>query len=210
MPTGFWNFWNDADVSGAAEGWKTAPLNRKRGEELNEMSDGDVKQRLERLRELHRTRAGRAGDAGKSGRPALRALMMGAVGADTGTEEKAGRLPGGLGAIAQLVKNPEIRHALLQWLQNQEAGSGRPGGGEHAWGLEFGVEALPRPEELTTSSTLEEIARYYQQLENRADWLEAALQETLLEMERVSRFKLAAGEARDVREPLAPPADPLP
>lgn len=82
--------------------------------------------------------------------------------------------------------------------------------GVNAWGLEFGVETLPRAEELTTSSTLEEINRYYQQLENRVDWLEAALEETLLEMERVSRFKLAASETSDSPEPLTPPVDPLP
>ena len=73
-----------------------------------------------------------------------------------------------------------------------------------------GADALPRTEELSTSSTLEDIARYYQQLESRADWLEAALEETLLEMERVSRFKLAASAAGEAGEPLAPPTDPLP
>lgn len=171
------------------------------------MSDSDVKQRLARLRDLHRPQAEQTDDAGKRARPGLRALMMGT--ANSGMEDKSGRSSGGLGAIAQLAKNPEIRHALLQWLQQQDERSpARSGGGENAWGLEFGVEALPRPEELTTSSTLEEIARYYQQLETRADWLEAALQETLLEMERVSRFKLVAGEAGDVREPSAPPMDP--
>ncbi|HRD65237.1 MAG TPA: hypothetical protein PKY50_03695 [Candidatus Competibacter sp.] len=170
------------------------------------MSDSDVKQRLARLRDLHRPQAEQTGDAGKRARPSLRALMGTASSA---MEDKLGRPAGGLGAIAQLAKNPEIRHALLQWLQQQdERGPVRSGGGENAWGLEFGVEALPRPEELTTSSTLEEIARYYQQLETRADWLEAALQETLLEMERVSRFKLAAGGAGDAQEPPVPPMDP--
>lgn len=170
------------------------------------MSDSDVKQRLARLRDLQRPRAAeQAGDTDKRARPGLRALMA----ANSATEDRSGRAPGGLGAIAQLAKNPEIRHALLQWLQQQdERGPVRSGGGENAWGLDFGIEALPRTEELTTSSTLEEIARYYQQLETRADWLEAALQETLLEMERVGRFKLAAGEAGDIQEPPAPPMDP--
>lgn len=174
------------------------------------MSDSDVKQRLDQLRDLQRARADRRDDTGKSARPGLRSLMMAAAtGSDAPATEKAGLLPGGLGAIAQMAKNPEIRHALLQWLQQQDEQSPtRSGGGENAWGLEFGVEVLPRAEELTTSSTLEEIARYYRQLENRADWLEAALQETLLEMQRVSRFKLAAGEAVDAQEPLAPPMDP--
>jgi len=170
------------------------------------MSDSDMKQRLARLSELGRSRAERAGAASKPARPGLRALMAGAE--HPAPEDKAGRLPGGLGAIAQLAKNPEIRHALLQWLQQQDEQNHPRAGGENAWGLDFGVDALPRPEELTTSSTLDEIARYYRQLETRADWLEAALRETLLELERVGRFKLAAG-ADEVREPpLAPPLDP--
>ncbi len=57
---------------------------------------------------------------------------------------------------------------------------------------------------------LEEIARYYQQLESRADWLESALEETLLELDRVSRFKLAASTPEDAGQPLAPPVDPMP
>jgi len=171
------------------------------------MSDSDVKQRLARLSELGRSQAERASDAGKPARPGLRALMAAAE--HPAPEEKAGRLSGGLGAIAQLAKNPEIRHALLQWLQQQDEQNHPRAGGENAWGLDFGVDALPRPEELTTSSTLDEIARYYRQLETRADWLEAALRETLLEMARVGRFKLAAAGADEVQEPpLAPPLDP--
>lgn len=190
------------------------------------MSDeGEVKQRLDQLRQQRQARAGqkrplspfaKGGNmepATQPGRPGLRALMMAARTASApavAAQGKGGRLPGGLAALAPLLKNPDIRHALLQWLQNQESGAGRPSGGENAWGLEFGVEALPRAEELTTSSTLEEIGRYYQQLENRVDWLEAALEETLLEMERVSRFKLAASEAGEAAESLTPPVDPLP
>lgn len=178
------------------------------------MSDDDqVKQRLDRLRQQRQARGGQE-PPGQRGRPGLRALMMAARTAPAlavAAQGKEGRLPGGLAALAPLLKNPDIRHALLQWLQNQESGAGRPAGGENAWGLEFGVDAMPRAEELTTSSTLEEINRYYQQLENRVDWLEAALEETLLEMERVSRFKLATGETGETGEspePLAPPIDP--
>ena len=123
--------------------------------------------------------------------------------------EEPGRSPAKWGAIAQLAKNPEIRRALLQWLQQQEDHAlPQSGGGENAWGLDFGVEGLPRSEELSTSSTLEEITRYYHQLENRADWLESALQETLLEMQRVNRFKLAASETSNPEAPLTPPTDP--
>lgn len=188
------------------------------------MSDEDeVKQRLDRLRQQHQARAGQNPSlssfatggsqepAAQRGRPGLRALMMAARAAPAlavAAQAKGGGLPGGLAALAPLLKNPDIRHALLQWLQNQESGAGRPSGGENAWGLEFGVEAMPRAEELTTSSTLEEISRYYQQLENRVDWLEAALEETLLEMERVSRFKLVASETDESPEPLTPPIDP--
>lgn len=188
------------------------------------MSDEDeVKQRLGRLRQQRQARAGQNLPAhpfakgenpeptAQRGRPGLRALMMAASSAPAlavAAQVKGGRVPGGLAALAPLLKNPDIRHALLQWLQNQESGAGRPSGGENAWGLEFGVEAMPRAEELTTSSTLEEISRYYQQLENRVDWLEAALEETLLEMERVSRFKLAASETGESPEPLTPPIDP--
>lgn len=174
-------------------------------------NEGEVKQRLDRLREQRQARVSQE-PAGQRGRPGLRALMMAAkvAPAAPAADGKGGRLPGGLGTLAPLLKNPDIRHVLLQWLQNQESGAGRPAGGENAWGLEFGVETLPRAEELTTSSTLEEINRYYQQLENRVDWLEAALEETLLEMERVSRFKLAASETSDSPELLTPPVDPLP
>ena len=172
--------------------------------------DSEIEQRLNRLREQRQARVNQE-PAGQRGRPGLRTLMMAAKGAPApAADGKGGRLPGGLGALAPLLKNPDIRHVLLQWLQNQESGAGRPAGGENAWGLEFGIETLPRTEELTTSSTLEEITRYYQQLENRVDWLEAALEETLLEMERVSRFKLAASETSEPQEPLAPPVDPLP
>jgi hypothetical protein len=186
------------------------------------MSDeGEVKQRLDRLRQQRQARAGQHSPArpfakeenlepaAQRGRPGLRALMMAARTAPApAAQGKGGRLPGGLAALAPLLKNPDIRHVLLQWLQNQESGAGRSSGGENAWGLELGIETMPRAEELTTSSTLEEISRYYQQLENRVDWLEAALEETLLEMERVSRFKLAASEAGESAESLTPPIDP--
>ena len=178
------------------------------------MNDGEVKQRLDRLRDRRQVRAAQD-SAGKGNRPGLRALLAAAATApapapEQATESGGGRLPGGLGAIAHLLKNPDIRHALLQWLQNQESGAGRGAGGENAWGLEFGADALPRAEELSTSSTLEEIARYYQQLESRTDWLESALEETLLELDRVSRFKLAASTPEDAGQPLAPPVDPMP
>ncbi len=176
------------------------------------MNDGEVKQRLDRLRDRRQVRT--AQDAtGKGNRLGLRALLAAAATApapEQAAESGGGRLPGGLGPIAHLLKNPDIRYALLQWLQNQESGGGRGAGGENAWGLEFGADALPRAEELSTSSTLEEIARYYQQLESRADWLESALEETLLELDRVSRFKLAASTPEDAGQPLAPPVDPMP
>ncbi len=170
--------------------------------------DSEIKPRLERLREQRQARAGQ--DSASHNRPGLRTLMMAAASAKApvaGAEGGESHPPGG-GAIIQLLKNPDIRHALLQWLQHQESGAARPAGGENAWGLEFG-DTLSRAEELATSSTLEEINRYYQQLKNRVDWLESALEETLLEIERVNRFKLAAGEASEAEEPLAPPADPL-
>ncbi len=175
--------------------------------------DNAIKAHLERLRGQRQARAGQ--DSASRDRPGLRALMMAAAPV-AGTAGGESRSPGGLdailpdgrGVIAHLLKNPDIRHALLQWLQHQESGATRPAGGENAWGLEFG-DTLPHAEELTTSSTLEEITRYHQQLKNRVDWLEAALEETLLEMERVSRFKLAASEVSKAEEPLAPPADPL-
>lgn len=178
--------------------------------------DSGIKPRLERLREQRQARASQ--DPASRGRSSLRTLMMAAAAGKApvaGTEGGESRPPGGLGAILpgggaiiQLLKNPDIRHALLQWLQNQESHAARAAGGENAWGLEFG-DTLPHAEELTTSSTLEEITRYYQQLKNRVDWLETAMEETLLEMERVSRFKLATSEASEAGEPLAPPSDPL-
>jgi hypothetical protein len=176
--------------------------------------DSEIKRRLERLREQRQARASQ--DPASRGQSGLRARMMAAaaekapvVAAES--EENplpAGLdavLPGGRGAIVQLLKNPDIRHALLQWLQNQENNAAQPVGGENAWGLEFG-ETPPYAEELTTSSTPEEISRYDQQLRNRADWLEAALAEILLEMKRVSRFKPAVSESGLLQES---PADPL-
>ena len=115
------------------------------------MNDGEVKQRLDRLRDRHQVRAAQDA-AGKGNRPGLRALLAAATAPvpEQAAESGGGRLPGGLGAIAHLLKNPEIRHALLQWLQNQESGAGRGAGGES------GGEAGEGGEEKCVSSGVRE------------------------------------------------------
>jgi hypothetical protein len=49
-------------------------------------------------------------------------------------------------------------------------------------------------ETLTTSSTNDEISRYRQKLQYRADFLEAALEETLLQLEGLENYRSGADD----------------
>lgn len=106
--------------------------------------------------------------------------------------------------VQQLLKNPKVRQTLEGWLGHGGIpGSGSVGGMADAPNREkdFAIERLHKGEELTSSSSPEEIAHYRQQLENRADWLEAAMEETLMELERVSHFQTEAPEEKVKAKP---------
>lgn len=96
--------------------------------------------------------------------------------------------------LKRLLENPDLREVLLDWLQQNRRG--QAGGGpsltpEPAGGVEYGFGQLQRREEWATSSTLEEVTRYCQQLRHRADWMEATLTETLKELERIDQIRQA-------------------
>ena len=97
--------------------------------------------------------------------------------------------------LKRLMESPEIRETLLAWLlQNRRGlvgGSGPTLAPEPTGGIEYGFGQLQRREEWATSSTLEEVTRYCQQLRHRADWMEATLTETLKELERIEQIRQA-------------------
>jgi G3E family GTPase len=93
---------------------------------------------------------------------------------------------------------------LVTWLIRQgELEQGGQPAADTSGPDDFGFDRLGKTD-LLTSSSPEEIRRYIKQLESRADWLEATLEETLMELERVRRFapESASGEA----SPEAPQA----
>ncbi|MGB2683186.1 MAG: hypothetical protein WBE39_17970 [Candidatus Competibacter sp.] len=100
--------------------------------------------------------------------------------------------------LRRLLENPEIRETLLEWLQQnrrgQIAGGGPSLAPEPTGGVEYGFGQLQRREEWATSSTLEEVTRYCQQLRHRADWMEATLTETLKELERIEQIRRAMAD----------------
>lgn len=97
--------------------------------------------------------------------------------------------------LKRLMESPEIRETLLAWLlqnrRGQVGGSGPTLAPEPTGGVDYGFGHLQRREEWATSSTLEEVTRYCQQLRHRADWLEATLTETLKELERIEQIRQA-------------------
>ncbi len=99
--------------------------------------------------------------------------------------------------LKNLLKNPKVRQMVAGWLaQNRgNEGLGAKTMGDMLGAEDYGLEQLGKEEKVTSSSTPDEIERYRKQLSNRADWLEAALEETLMELDRVSRFEGAAPEA---------------
>ncbi|MCP5195228.1 MAG: hypothetical protein H6974_00270 [Gammaproteobacteria bacterium] len=144
------------------------------------MSDS-AETRRERLRELQRQRRAAMAEPPVSV-PESQAPV-------TASESIFSEVP----LLKRLLKSPDIREALLAWLlQNQRVA---------ALGVDLqvpsarasGFDHMQRREEWATSSSPEEIVRYCQQLEHRADWLEATLTETLLELERAERFRATLG-----------------
>ena len=97
--------------------------------------------------------------------------------------------PGGP-LLRNLLQNQKVRQTLVGWLGQGAIGAGTgvtSGVGQSGESNDFGLERLSKEEQITSSSTPEEIARYRRQLENRADWLEAALEETLMELDRIGQ-----------------------
>lgn len=135
--------------------------------------------RVERLRDLRKqSKPSDSGQIDESGR-------------HRPGEDPFGKMP----LLKRLMENPDLRETLLAWLlQNrhgQTGGSGPRLSPELPGGVDYGFGHLQRREEWATSSSLEEITRYCQQLEHRADWLEATLMETLKELERIEQIRQA-------------------
>ncbi|MBK7540659.1 MAG: hypothetical protein IPP10_07670 [Candidatus Competibacteraceae bacterium] len=114
-----------------------------------------------------------------------------AGGAANSKPDPFGKIP----LLKRLLENPELREVLLDWLQQNRRGQAGGGGPslapEPTGGVEYGFGQLQRREEWATSSTLEEVTRYCQQLRHRADWMEATLTETLKELERIDQIRQA-------------------
>jgi hypothetical protein len=109
-------------------------------------------------------------------------------------------------SLKLLLHDPKIRDLGLR-LWRQFSGAGAMSERElNEAGITFGDLWKPGvTESVTTSSTAEEIARYRKTLEYRAKFLEALLEETLADIERVMHLQPAVSAAP---LPLAPPANP--
>lgn len=97
--------------------------------------------------------------------------------------------------LRQILKNPKLRKMVVKFLSGMdEDESGVDDGPLKSMNLpdNLGLDRMGFSEELSTSSSLEELEAYKVQLENRTDWLEAILESTLVELERVGRFIEAA------------------
>lgn len=148
------------------------------------------KTRAEKLRDLQKQRSGPPADE----QPA-HAEIRGQASVDP-----FGKMP----LLKRLMENPDLQETLLAWLlqnrRGQGGGSGPTLSPEPTGGVDYGFGHLQRREEWATSSTLEEVTRYCQQLRHRADWLEATLAETLKELERIEQIRQAmiANSAGDI------------
>lgn len=90
-----------------------------------------------------------------------------------------------------LMQNPKLRQTVINLLSNiTGAKAESTEGGFQALNMphDLGLNRMGQAEDLSTSSSLEELEQYREQLENRSDWLEAALEQTLMELERINRF----------------------
>ncbi len=97
--------------------------------------------------------------------------------------------------INELAFDPGLKQlALKLWRDFQ---TGRVSVEKSLQGAGLDKEDLWKPgitETLTTSSTTDEIARYRQKLQFRADFLESALEETLLQLEGLEQYHLGADD----------------
>jgi hypothetical protein len=98
--------------------------------------------------------------------------------------------------ISELALEPGLKQlALKLWRDFQ---TGRVSVEKSLQGAGLEKEDLWKPgisETLTTSSTNDEISRYRQKLQYRADFLEAALEETLLQLEGLENYRSGANRA---------------
>lgn len=94
--------------------------------------------------------------------------------------------------ILQRIQNdPGLRQKIINFLSNlkgNEADSGETGNNNAVSSENFGLGQMSFMEDLSTSSSLADLESHRRQLESRADWLEATLEETLMELERISLF----------------------
>jgi hypothetical protein len=105
--------------------------------------------------------------------------------------------------VRKLLQNPRVRQMLMTWLMRHgELDQGAQPSNETPGGEDFGFDRLGKTD-LLTSSSPEEIRRYIKQLESRADWLEATLEETLMELERVRRFAPAESGSDEAAQALS-------
>ncbi|MFO1372799.1 MAG: hypothetical protein U1F42_10545 [Candidatus Competibacteraceae bacterium] len=110
------------------------------------------------------------------------------------TQPRAGADPfARIPLLNRLMENPDIQETLLAWLTQNRREQKEPveQRQEAAGGIEFGFGHFQRREEWANSSSVEEVTRYCQQLRHRANWLEATLQGTLGELERIEQIRKA-------------------
>ena len=153
------------------------------------------KNKLQSLRERRKEQPGFDG---------LRTGLQGLwTGEDNGTGEGAEDNGGNM--LRALMQNPKVKNLVSGWMAKQKKG-GNEGLGTKTLGdalgpADFGLEGLGHEERITSSSSSEEVERYRRQLSNRADWLEAALEETLMELDRTSGFVAAKPELKKKAAP---------
>lgn len=141
--------------------------------------------RRERLRELRRRREKISPDRGRN--EDLRGLNL-------PNHDKPDFIEPSLDQLVELIGSPTLRTVLsreLTYLANAEGGASPPVAGPPQV-ERLGLEDLEAGYRLNTSSSLSELVHYQKTLDARADWLDAALDETLMELERINQIILPA------------------
>lgn len=165
---------------------------------MTEKTDDDRQDRFQKLRKQRQNQPGFEGN-----RTGMQGLWTGAGQPDQDPLEGGGPQRGAF--LKNLLKNPKVRQMVAGWLaQNRgNEGLGAKTMGDMLGAEDYGLEQLGKEEKVTSSSTPEEIERYRKQLSNRADWLEAALEETLMELDRTSHFEGAAPAPKAAKKKTA-------
>lgn len=98
-----------------------------------------------------------------------------------------------LDQLVELIGNPTLRNVLSRELAHLAAAQGgsSPEVSSAQQAEQLGLEDLEAGYRLDCSSPLSELSRYQKTLEARADWLDAALEETLMELERINETILS-------------------